>query len=343
VIADLVVALLWLVVTAYAVTGGADFGGGAWDLLAGGTRRGAAPRALITRAIGPIWESNHVWLVIVLVVLWTCFPPVFGALMTTLFVPLSAAAFGIILRGSGFAFRQASRTLRYQRLTGAAFASSSVITPFFFGSAAGAVVTGQVPATGGDLIGSWTTPTSVAMGLLAVAAFAYLAAVYLTHEAAHHDRHLTAYFRRRALGSGVIVGGLAAWSLYEVFANAPREAHRLVGGQGLPLFAASIVLGVTVLALLVTGRTPGLRYLAAGAFSALLWAGALAEYPVMLPGAYTVHQAAAPSSTLVSELVVVAVILAIVVPSFVVLYRLAQRGLLAEDAPGDAATGDGPS
>lgn len=331
-IADLVAALLWFAVTVYAVTGGADFGGGAWDLLAGGTKQGREPRSVISRSIAPVWEANHVWLVVVLVVLWTGFPAAFGAIMSTLFAPLSFAVFGIILRGSGFAFRQTVQSLRYQRATGALFALSSLITPFFFGAAAGAVVTGKVPASGtGDRLGSWTTPTAVILGVLAIVAFAYLAAVYLTHEAHRLQPGLVDYFRRRALASGLLVGVLAGLALWQLESSAPRMAHRLTAGAGLPLLVISVVLGTVVLVAVATRRTRLLRYLAAGAFAAMLWGWAVAQYPAMLPGSLTLHQAAAPTASLVALAVVVAVVALIVIPSFILLYRLSQRGLLVEE------------
>lgn len=329
---QLVAAVLWVVVTAYALTGGADFGGGTWDLVAGGDRRGAAPRRLIDQAIAPVWEANHVWLVIVLVVLWTAFPPAFGAIMSTLFIPLSIAAFGIILRGSGFALRRTGRTLRAQRVTGALFAASSLITPFFFGAAAGAVVTGQVRASGtGQEIASWTSPTAVTLGFLSVTAFSYLAAVYLTYDARRLQPDLVGYFRTRALAAGVVVGALAGLALYELETSAPRIAHRLTGGVGLPFLVISLVLGTVVLVGLWTRQTRWLRQLAGAAFAAMLWGWAAAQYPALLPGSLTLHAGAAPSAVLVAEVGVVVVMVVLVVPSFLILYRLSQRGLLAEE------------
>ena len=336
-IVDIVAAMLWVVMTAYALTGGADFGGGVWDLLAGGTRRGAKPRQVIDRSIAPVWEANHVWLVIVLVVLWTAFPAAFGAIMSTLFVPLSVAVFGIVFRGSGFALRQTARSLRYLQLSGALFALSSLITPFFFGAAAGAIVTGRVPAAGtGDRIASWTTPTDVLLGVLSIVAFAYLAAVYLTADARRLAPDLVDYFRRRALTSGVAVGAIAAVALYELHHSAPRIAARLTAGAGLPLLVVSLLLGTSVLAGLLTHRTRLLRYLAAGAFTAMLWGWAVAQYPALLPGSLDLHAGAAPTSSLVTEAVVVGVISVLVAPAFVLLYRLSQRGLIGEDESGAA-------
>jgi cytochrome d ubiquinol oxidase subunit II len=279
-----------------------------------------------------VWESNHVWLVIVLVLLWTAFPQAFGALMSTEFIPLSAAAFGIILRGSGFALRSAAHSLRHQRLAGASFALSSLITPFFFGAVAGAIVTGEVPASGAaGRVASWTSPTAITLGFLSVAAFGYLAAVYLTHDAERIEPALISYFRHRAIASGIVVGALAGLALYELETSATSVAHRLLGGVGLPFLIGSFLLGSAVLVGLVSGRTRWLRYLAAGAFVAVLWGWGIAQYPAMLPGAFTLQSAAAPSAALLTEVVIVGFIIAVVVPSFWLLYRLAQRGILEEE------------
>src|SRR3954449_7065156 len=131
--------VLFIGVVAYAVFGGADFGAGFWDLIAGGADRGARPRAVIEHAIGPVWEANHVWLIFTFVVLWTCFPTAYASITLTLFVPLTLAAFGIVLRGAGFAFRKAVFRTRDRRNFGAAFAVSSVLVPFCLGAVAGSI------------------------------------------------------------------------------------------------------------------------------------------------------------------------------------------------------------
>ena len=146
--ADVVAVILWIGVTLYAVFGGADFGGGMWDLLAGQSERGERARWLIDRSIAPVWEANHVWLIFVLVVLWTAFPTVFSAIMTTLYIPLALAALGIVLRGAGFAFRHALPG-PVRRPATRVFGISSVLTPFFMGTVVGAVASGEVPADGG--------------------------------------------------------------------------------------------------------------------------------------------------------------------------------------------------
>lgn len=182
---DIAVAvILFVVIAAYALFGGADFGGGIWDLLAGSAERGAAPRELIDESITPVWEGNHVWLVFVLVLLWTAFPPAFAAIFTALFVPLSLSLLGIVLRGVGFAFRHTAERLHMQQLTGATFAAASLITPFFMGTVVGAVATGQVPVhPAGNVLAAWTSPTAILTGFLFVAACAYISAVFLVLEA----------------------------------------------------------------------------------------------------------------------------------------------------------------
>src|SRR6187397_2810715 len=191
--------VLFVAVTAYGLFGGADFGAGFWDLTAGGTERGGRPREVIDHSIGPVWEANHVWLIFCFVVLWTGFSEAYAAITLTLFVPLALAAFGVVLRGSGFAFRKTVFRTRDRRNFGAAFALSSVLVPYCFGAIAGAIASGRVPAGGrsGDPWTSWVNPTSVLGGVLAVVVTAYLAAVYLVRDAGRLDEpDMVAYFRR---------------------------------------------------------------------------------------------------------------------------------------------------
>src|SRR4051794_22774311 len=208
-----VAVVLLLALAAYAVFGGADFGAGFWDLTAGGPERGAEPRELIEHSIGPVWEANHVWLIFVFVVTWTAFSEAYASIMLTLFVPLTLAALGIVLRGASFAFRKSVVTLRNRRVFGAAFAASSVLVPFFLGTVAGGIASGRVPAGGvaGDWVTSWLNPTPLVPGVLGGVAVASLAAVSLVWEARRDgDPELTEYFRRRALVSAVLVAVVAA-------------------------------------------------------------------------------------------------------------------------------------
>jgi len=348
VIADVVAAVLLVVSTAYAALAGADFGGGAWDLLAGSATGGAAVRRRIDQSITPVWESNHVWLIIAVVVLWTGFPAAFAAIFTTLFVPLSVAALGIVLRGSGFAFRGEVQTVRWQAVYGGVFAAASLLTPFFLGTAVGSVVTGRVRGTAGDPVSSWVNPTSLLTGALFVVTGAYLAAVYLAVDSDRAGQpELRRYFTRRALAAALATGALAAVTMAVLRVTAAPVFTELTTGRGLPLVIVSVLSGLAVLVMLVAGRTRLVRPVAVLAVAAVIWGWAVAQYPLLLPPRLTIAAAAAPAATEATELVVVAIIAVLVVPSFAVLYRLTLSGRLGETAmaaasPGMAAASPGP-
>jgi cytochrome bd ubiquinol oxidase subunit II len=333
IIADVVAAVLVLVITAYAALAGADFGGGVWDLLAGSAARGAAVRRRIDRSIGPVWESNHVWLVIALVVLWTGFPAAFGAIFTTLFVPLSVAALGIVLRGTGFAFRGEVRTLRWQSVYGGVFAISSLLTPFFLGTAVGAVVTGRAQARYGAPVGSWVNLTSLLTGALFVATGAYLAAVYLATDSDRAGQpELRTYFTRRALVAGVVAAALAAGTMAELRGSAHHVFTELTAGRGLPAVIVSVAAGLAVLVTLWFDVIRPVRPLAALAVAAVVWGWAVAQYPYVLPPRLTIAAAAAPTGTDAAVLVVVGVIVLLVVPSFAWLFQLARSERLGGES-----------
>ncbi|TMD90697.1 MAG: cytochrome d ubiquinol oxidase subunit II, partial [Chloroflexi bacterium] len=186
---------------------------------------GARQRARIEHSIGPVWEANHVWLIFALVVVWTAFPSAFAAIMATLSVPLTAVAFGVILRGSAFAFRKSVTEPALRRLFGAAFALSSVVTPFFLGAATGAIASGRVPTRvgAGDVLRSWLNPSGVLGGVLAVGVCSYLAAVYLCADARRAgEDDLAEGFRRRAVLMGALVGVVALAGIAVLHQDAPR-------------------------------------------------------------------------------------------------------------------------
>ena len=243
---DVVAVILMFGITAYALFGGADFGAGFWDLFAGGAKRGARPRAVIAHSIGPVWEANHVWLIFVLVVLWTGFPEAFESITLTLFVPLALAALGIVLRGASFAFRKEVSRTSSERNFGAAFASSSVLVPYCFGSVAGAIASGQVPAGGkaGDPWSSWINPTSVLGGVLAVTVCAFLASVYLVWDARRlDDGAMVDYFRRRAVAASVIAGFVAFIGFFVLHDYATYVFDGLAS-RALPLVIISAICGI---------------------------------------------------------------------------------------------------
>ncbi|GLW09228.1 cytochrome D ubiquinol oxidase subunit II [Microtetraspora sp. NBRC 13810] len=326
--AQVTLAVLWIGLTLYALFAGADFGAGLWDLLAGRSVPGMPQRRLVEHAIGPVWEANHVWLIFVLVVLWTGFPPVFAAVMSTLYIPLTLAALGVIARGAAFAFRKAALELWQRRLFGAAFALSSVLTPFFLGTAAGAVASGRVPPglARGDLLGSWLSPTGVLGGLLAVGTCAYLAAVYLCDDAVRaRSPALAAGFRRRALVTALVTGLIALGGVGVLRFDAPGLYAGLTG-RALPLVALSAVAGLAAIALLWRRRFLPARVASALAVTAILWGWAVAQYPLMLPPALDYRAAAAHPAVLVTVLVCLGVGALLVLPSLAWLYVFQHRG-----------------
>ena len=343
---DIVAVVLLLSIAAYAVFGGADFGAGFWDLTAGGPERGARPRELIERSIGPVWEANHVWLIFIFVVTWTAFSEAYASIMLTLFVPLTIAALGIVMRGASFAFRKSVVTLRNRRLFGAAFAASSVLVPYCMGAVAGGIASGRVPAGGkaGDPVDSWINPTSVVTGLLAVTAVAYLAAVYLVWEARRAgDAELTEYFRRRAVVSAIVAGVVGAVGLVVLHDDAPHVFDGMTG-RALPIVIVGILCGFGALFLLARDASRGARALAVLAVAGLVIAWGVAQWPYLLPETLTVSEAAAPSGTLKVLILNVVLAVLIVLPGFVLLYVLTERGALPEEGVPDAADQalDGP-
>jgi cytochrome bd ubiquinol oxidase subunit II len=327
--ADACAAILWIGVTLYAIFGGADFGAGVWDLLAGRGERAERVRGQIDRSIGPVWEANHVWLIFVLVVLWTAFPTAFSAIMTTLYIPLAIAALGIVLRGSGFAFRHALPG-QVQQPASRVFGVSSLLTPFFMGTVVGAVASGQVPAGGdGDPTSSWTGFLPLLTGALFVAVAAYTAAVFLVRDAgAAGDHELRDYFTRRALGVAVVAGVVAAVGVVALHADARYVYDGLTSWPGIALVLISGVCGVAALGLLISGRHLGLRAAAVGAGTAVIWGYFAAAFPYMLPTSLTISGAAGASASLTAVAVVFGVAAVTVVPSLVLLYVLSQRSAL---------------
>ncbi|HYP56570.1 MAG TPA: cytochrome d ubiquinol oxidase subunit II [Solirubrobacterales bacterium] len=329
--ADAAAAILWIGATLYTLFGGADFGGGFWDLLAGGAERGERPRALIQRSLTPVWEANHVWLIFIIVVLWTAFPEAFGALTSTLYVPLALAVVGIVLRGAGFAFRSSIRGLPQRRAMGAVFAFSSLLTPFFMGTVVGAVAAGNVPAEGGGApFASWLDPLPLTIGALFVATGAYLAAVFLVADARRAgDADLEDYFEHRALLAGIVAGLFAVGAGFVLQEEAPYLYDRLVA-EGLPLVAGSALCGLAALVLLAGGARRGLRPLSAGAVVAVVWGWGVAQFPYLLPTSLKIGQSAAPDPTLTAVMVVFAVAAIVVLPALGLLYWLSQKDLVGE-------------
>jgi cytochrome d ubiquinol oxidase subunit II len=318
----------WVIVVAlnaYVLFAGADFGGGVWDLFATGPRRDRQ-RELIANAIGPIWEANHVWLIVVVVMLFVCFPPAFAAFGTILHVPLSLLLVGIVLRGSAFVFRAYSYGPQSeQRRWGRVFAISSLITPVVLGMCVGALVSGRVGSALGAIddptvgfvatyVQPWLSPFTLAVGVMTLTLFSFLAAAYLTVEAAN-DAELQDDFRRRALASAA-ASVLAALLALGVGASTTGVMARFVTfGVTIAVLGTSMLAAVVAVVCLVKRRYR-LARLAAGAWVTLvLWGWALAQFPAMIPPSLTIDAAAAPRATLIATLAVLVGGALVLVPS----------------------------
>jgi cytochrome bd ubiquinol oxidase subunit II len=332
-LAEVPLVLMLVGLAAYAVLGGADFGAAFWQFGARG-ERGDALREHAYRAMGPVWEANHVWLVFVLVVCWTAYPQAFASIFSTLSVPLFIAAIGIILRGTAYAVHAGTAREIERRMIDGLFSISSLLTPFALGTAVGAIASGRVPVgnAAGDPLTSWLNPTSLLVGTLAVASGAYVAAVYLAGDAARAGLdELAASFRTRALGAGVVTGAIAFAGLAVVAYDAGRLGDNLFAWPALAAIAASAAAGVATLELVRRWRFEAARYGASAAVASVVAGWALAQRPELLPG-LTVEEAAAGRPVLIATVVGVALGAVILIPSLALLFGLVLHGRFDEQA-----------
>jgi cytochrome d ubiquinol oxidase subunit II len=337
---ELVAAVMVVALNAYVLTGGADFGGGVWDLFASGPRR-AEQRALIAHEIGPIWEANHVWLILVVVMLFTAFPPAFATLGTVLHIPLSLMLLGIVLRGSSFVFRSyGARDDASQRRWGSTFAVASIGTPLLLGVIVGAIVSGEVgaaamrlaragetapPSFASVYVWPWLAPFPIVLGVLALAMFAFLAATYLA--AAARDDALRDDFRRRAFAAAVVMFVAAFGALGVAHVSAPHVRRGLMSMSGGALSLQLATGSAALLALWSLARRRWLiaRASAAAQVSLILWGWVLVQYPFIIPPDQTTRAVAAPRATLVLLIGALGVGAVVLMPSLVYLYRTFGR------------------
>jgi cytochrome d ubiquinol oxidase subunit II len=342
-LAELPLLLTLAGLVAYAVLAGADFGAGFWMLVPG--KLGERIREHAHRAMGPVWEANHVWLIFVLVIAWTGYPTAFASIVSTLTVPLFVAAIGIILRGSTYVMRSAAGRTRMSPVVDVVFAVASIITPFALGTVIGGIASGRVPVgnAAGDLVTSWLNPTSAMIGAIAVASGAYLAAVYLAADARRvGEPELEEAFRRRALGAAVAAGALALGALPVLRDDAPRLYHGLTHGGGLACVILSAAAGLVTIALVWTRRFELSRLTAAGAVAAVVAGWAFAQKPYILPTSLTVDDAASPHSTLIAILVSAVLAAVLLLPSLSLLYGLLLGGRFDPDRTVEQGSDDAP-
>jgi cytochrome d ubiquinol oxidase subunit II len=322
----------------YVVLAGADFGAGFWQLVAGRGPRAARIREHAHESMAPVWEANHVWLIFLLVVMWTCYPEAFASIASTLSIPLFVAALGIVFRGGAYALRAGTSAARELRVIDTVFALASVLTPFALGTVVGGIASERVPVgnAAGDPWSSWLNPTSVTIGLLAVALSAYLAAVYLAADAARHgDEEMERAFRTRALVTGLVAGGMAAGGLVVLRDDTRALFDDLVSGAGLAAVLVSALAGLGTLLLVRARRYEQSRYSAAVAVAAIVGGWAIAQSPTLLPG-MTVEQAAASDDTLIAVVVATLGGAVVLLPSLALLFTLTLRGSLGQ-TPQEAA------
>jgi cytochrome d ubiquinol oxidase subunit II len=332
----LAIALVGLVF--YTALGGADFGAGFWQLLAGRGARGREIRDHAHRSMAPVWEANHVWLILVITVLWTGYPVFFGSVFSSLAVPLFLALLGIILRGLCYALQNATEVPRERRIIDLAFSISSILTPFMLGTCIGAIASDRVPVGNavGAPISSWTNATSLLSGVIAVSTGAFLAAVYLAADARRFPATgIADAFRRRALAAAVATGVLALVTLGVAHHDVPALYRGLTRGLGLAAVIVSAVAGLTCITLVWVRRYAVARLVAAIAVAGLLAGWAAAQRPDLLPG-LPLRAAAADNSTLVALIVAIGIGVVILFPSLAFLFRLSLAGQLDPDRRGPA-------
>jgi cytochrome bd ubiquinol oxidase subunit II len=327
----------------YALLGGADYGGGVWDLFAFGARA-REQRALIADAISPVWEANHVWLILVIVILFTAFPPAFATIATALHIPITMLLIGIVLRGTAFTFRSYDvQRDDVQRRWSLVFSIASIITPILLGTILGAIASGTIRVENGSVtsgfVRSWLAPFPLAVGFFALALFAFLAAVYLTVEAEQRElatgselvteqptkavRKLEEDFRLRALLAGVAVGLLAL----TVFILAGTGAPTVRAGisrtwWALALHVITAIFATSAFVALWTRRYKLARICAAAQVTLILLGWAFAQYPHLVEPDLTITSAAAPAITLELLLVALAAGALLLFPSYYYLIRV---------------------
>ncbi|MGH9969857.1 MAG: cytochrome d ubiquinol oxidase subunit II [Pyrinomonadaceae bacterium] len=327
--------------TFYALLGGADYGGGVWDLFVRGPRANDQ-RALIAQAIGPIWEANHVWLILVIVILFTAFPPAFATIATALHIPLTLLLIGIVLRGSAFTFRTYdSQRDSVQRRWSRVFSIASIITPVLLGVIVGAIASGAIRIENGTVasgfVRPWLAPFPFAVGFFALSLFAFLAAVYLTLETT--DRELQDDFRLRALVSGLAVGALALVVFLLAGSYAPKiRAGISASPWAIPLHIATALCAVGAFGALWRRKYRLARLCAAGQVTLILWGWALAQFPYIVAPDVTIYSAAAPPETLRLLLAALGAGALVLFPSFYYLFRVFKGQTALAGPTGEAGS-----
>lgn len=330
-LADVTAFVLLLTIAAYSVAGGVDYGAGIWDLLAGGSAQAKRARALIDHAMAPVWEANNVWLVLAMVLCWTGFPLLFQSVFASLYPLFAFALLGLILRGAFFAFRHVEEGPQPQRRLSVVFGFSSLLAPFFFAAALGAIASGRV-AVGGPNVSVWeacVSPMSISFGMVSLAATAFIGASFLVGDARRYGMpDMVEYFRRRAVVATVTLIVIGSIAIVSVGVENPHLFAAMLTGLGAPSAIAAVVLTPVVGFLHLRRVFHWFRLLSVVVVGSLVFAWGLAQSPYLLPGQLTIAQSGAPLGTEVLLLVVTFFVLVVVLPSLGLLVYFDQRGAL---------------
>jgi cytochrome bd ubiquinol oxidase subunit II len=342
-IALVALCILWLALIAYAVLGGADFGAGIWDLFAVGPQR-YRQRQLINQAIGPVWEANHVWLIFLIVGLFTVFPSAFSIVTVALFIPLTIVLVGIVLRGAAFIFRtyEVDTTSRVAEVWSRVFSATSLISPFFLGASAAAVASGKIDPVRGaavqaNLGSAWLSPFALAIGAMAVTLCATLAAIYLTQEASHAgEDDLASIYRTRAMIGGAITALLGALGLVLSLSEAPQLWSGMLS-RALPVVIITMLIGMATALLLYLRRYSLARLMIIAEVAFLLGSWGLSQYPYIIPPYVTIDSAANDPSVITALVICIFIGMAILLPSLSYLFYVFKLGV---PVPATAKKGD---
>lgn len=336
----IIISVLWFALIAYAVFGGADFGAGIWEIFTSGPTA-KEQHALIDGALGPVWEVNHIWLVFLVVGLFSGFPGAFASIVAVLFFPLTLALIGTVLRGSAFIFR--THGLRKTAgIWSRVFSFSSILTPFFLGVSAASVAEGKIqalgPRTQADLGSLWLTPFALTIGVLSLALCATIAAIFLTVEATNNNKKdLVVMFRRRGLIAGAVTAVLGALGLFEASFQAPTIWQGMIN-HALPLVIATMIIGAGAATALYLGYYRISRVLIIAEAAFMLGSWGVSQIPYIIPPKLTVDAAASSPSTQLLLLIGVIIGMAIILPSILLLFYIFKykggMGLLSKGPAG---------
>jgi cytochrome bd ubiquinol oxidase subunit II len=322
----------------YSLLAGADYGAGFWDLVCSGPRR-QDQRDLIARAIEPVWETNHVWLILIVVLLFAGYPPAFSAIFTGLAVPVFLILLGIVLRGSSYVFRAYfAGSVRTQLYWGKVFSISSSMTPLFLGIVIGAISGDTLVVKDGisenGFLRTWFHPFPLIVGVLSISLFAYLSACYLIIET--EDPVLQVDFRNRALFSG-FASVLAAFATYAVAGNdAGGIGNSLSRAPHVWLIEAGAAIAAVVAFQALWSRHYLRARIAAAAQVGLIVIGwGAAQYPYLVRPDLTIFKSSAPTNVLAEIEIACAVGGVVLIPSLILLFHVfkAHRKSALTDTP----------